>query len=247
MPLRSGPQARLRLVRRLTQVLDVPMAVLSLVFLGLVIADVAAPPAAAHRPWLDRASLAIWVVFVLEFAAKLAIAPDRRAFLRRSWFDVLVLVVPMLRVLRALRAFRALRAARALRLVSLFRLGTATRRGARALGQFLHASRFGYVTAVTMVVVGVGAVAMVFLERDAPTAQIRTLRDALWWSASTVTTVGGGLQPVTDGGRVLAVAMMLYAVIVFGYLVSQAVAFIRLPAPPSGAPADRGGPAPRGR
>lgn len=230
---RAGRQqiARLRLVRRLTRALDVPMAALSLVFLGVVIADVAAPPEAPYRPWLDGASLTIWGAFVLEFAAKLAIAPDRGTFIRRSWFDLLVLAVPMLRILRALRAFRALRAARALRLVSLFRLGSATRRGARALSQFLRASRFGYVSAVTGVVVVVSAVAMVFLERDAPGAQIHTLRDALWWSASTVTTVGGDLQPVTDGGRVLSVAMMLYAMIVFGYLVSRAVVFIQAPVP----------------
>jgi voltage-gated potassium channel len=88
-------------------------------------------------------------------------------------------------------------------------------------------SRFGYVSGVTAVVVAVAAAAMAFLERDAEGAQIRSFREALWWSAATVTTVGGDLQPVTDGGRALAVAMMLYAVVVFGYLVSRAVVFLQ--------------------
>lgn len=221
------PQARIRAIRRLTRTLDVPMALLSLVFLALVVADLAAPADAPYREGLDRASLALWGLFVFEFLLKLAIAPARLEFLKRSWFDILVLAVPMLRILRALRAFRALRATRALKFVSLFRLGSATRRGARALAQFLKTSRFGYVSAVTAVVVLVGAAAMLFLERDAEASTIRTYGDALWWSAALITTVASDLQPVTGGGRVLAVLMMLYSMIVFGYLVSHAVAFIQ--------------------
>jgi voltage-gated potassium channel len=164
------------------------------------------------------------------------IAPNRLTFIRRSWFDILVLAVPMLRVLRALSAFRALKAARVLRVVSLFRLGSATRRGSRALGRFMRASRLGYVSAVTAIVVLVSAAAMLFLERDASGSQIRTYGDALWWSAALVTTVAGNLQPVTPGGRILAVMTMLYSVVVFGYLVSQAVVFIQPQAAPSRGP-----------
>lgn len=86
------------------------MAGLSMAFLALVLVDVAGTAEGPYRTWLDRASLSIWAIFVAEFAMKLALAPDRPTYLRRRWFDVLVLALPMLRVLRAMRAqIRSLR------------------------------------------------------------------------------------------------------------------------------------------
>ena len=42
-------------------------------------------------------------------------------------------------------------------------------------------------------------------ERDAPASNIKTLPDALWWAATTVTTVGyGDRYPTTGTGRVIA-------------------------------------------
>lgn len=223
----TDPQARTRLIRRMTRVMDFPMALLSFVFLALVVADLAAPPDAPYLPWVEQASLAIWMLFVLEYAIKLGLAPDRRDFLRHSWFDLLVLAVPAFRLFRVLSAVRALRGARVLKMFSFFRLGVAARRGARGFAQYLKESRFGYVTFLTTIVVLVSAAAMLLLEREAEGTQITTYGDALWWSASTVTTVAGNLNPVTWPGRVLAVLLMVYGMVVFGYLVSQAVAYIQ--------------------
>ena len=226
-PATSSATSRLVLVRRLARVLDLPMALLSLVFVGLVVVDLASPPTAPYRGWLEQGSLAIWCVFLLEFLLKLLVAPDRFKFLKRRWFDIFLLVLPMFQVMRAFRAFRAFRTVRSLRIFSLFRFGSAIRRGTRSLGRFTQTSRLGYVGATTGIVVLISAALMQFLERDAAGSQIRTYGDALWWSAAVVTTVASDLQPVTSFGRVLAVAMMVYGVTVFGYLVSQAVTFIQ--------------------
>lgn len=226
-PTKASATSRLVLVRRLARVLDVPMALLSLVFVGLVIVDLASPPDAPYRGWLEQGSLAIWGVFLLEFLLKLVIAPNRFKYLKRRWFDIFLLVLPMFQVMRAFRAFRAFRTVRSLRLFSLFRFGTALRRGTRSLGRFTQTSRLGYVGATTAIVVLISAALMLYLERDATGSQIRSYGDALWWSAAIVTTVASELQPVTGFGRVLAVAMMVYGVTVFGYLVSQAVTFIQ--------------------
>jgi len=54
-----------------------------------------------------------------------------------------------------------------------------------------------------------GAVIVYLFERHAPGSNIHTLRDALWWSFVTVTTVGyGDFYPVTAGGRVTACFIM---------------------------------------
>lgn len=198
------------------------MAVLSVVFFGLVVADLVVPDGTPTAAWLDRAIMGLWALFWAEFLLKLVIAPDKPAFLKGRWFDLLVLLFPGLRVFRALRAVRALRAG-----YSIVKLGLAMRRSTRALSSFAHQSRLGYVAGLTSVVVLSGAAAALMLEREAPASQIRTFGDALWWSAALVTTVASDLNPVTPWGRMLAVGMMVYGMTVFGYFVTRAVSYLQ--------------------
>ncbi len=54
-----------------------------------------------------------------------------------------------------------------------------------------------------------GALAAYQQERGAPGATMRTFGDAVWWAASTLSTVGyGDVTPVTTLGRVIATGMM---------------------------------------
>jgi voltage-gated potassium channel len=57
------------------------------------------------------------------------------------------------------------------------------------------------------------------LEVDVSGSQIENFGDALWWSATTITTVGSELYPVTVGGRILAFLLMIYAIGVFSYFI----------------------------
>jgi voltage-gated potassium channel len=55
-------------------------------------------------------------------------------------------------------------------------------------------------------------------ETDA-SSNIKTAGDAVWWSVTTVTTVGYGDRfPVTTGGRLVAAVLMLGGVGLFGAL-----------------------------
>ena len=58
----------------------------------------------------------IWAIFALELGVKTYRAPARAAYLRRHWFDVLIVVLPFLRPLRIVRSARAVRGLRAVRL-----------------------------------------------------------------------------------------------------------------------------------
>ena len=63
----------------------------------------------------------------------------------------------------------------------------------------------------------VGGLAILDAERDAPDALIRNFGDALWWAFTTMSTVGyGDVYPVTTGGRMVAVAMMIVGVSLLG-------------------------------
>src|SRR4029450_14033717 len=66
-----------------------------------------------------------------------------------------------------------------------------------------------------------------------PHATVRTGGDALWWAVVTITTVGyGDKYPVTLGGRVTAVFVMVAGVGIIGALASILSSLLVSPAAP---------------
>jgi voltage-gated potassium channel len=55
---------------------------------------------------LTIAGYLLWAVFIVEFVLQLVSADDRRRFLRRNWWRVIVLAVPFLRFISVLRVLR---------------------------------------------------------------------------------------------------------------------------------------------
>jgi voltage-gated potassium channel len=148
-------------------------------------------PAATRRAlWVSN--VGIWVAFAVDYAVRLYLSPSRRIFLRRHVPDLLALAVPVLRPLRLLRVVGI--------------LGAGGRRAAerRVLGTAAYA--LGAVTLMCIVCAGL----VLDAERNARGATLTTAQDALWWAATTVTTVGyGDRVPVTGEGRMIAIALML--------------------------------------
>jgi voltage-gated potassium channel len=101
------------------------MIALSFVWLGLLVLDFIR----GLGPLLQEASNVIWALFVLDFTIEIAIAPNKRDYLRRHWLTALSLLLPALRVLRVFRAVRLLQATRATRSLSLLRLLTSLTAG----------------------------------------------------------------------------------------------------------------------
>lgn len=198
--------------------LEKPMLVLSFMWLALLVVELA---------WgLNRAlyvlGQAIWIVFIVEFALALTLAPDKARYLKRNWLKALSLALPALRVFRLARFARAARVARGARLV---RLVGSVNRGMNALGAALSRRGFGYVLGLTLIVVFVGAAGMYALERDAPGGGFEGYAGALWWTAMIVTTMGSEYWPKTPDGRVLCFFLALYSFTVFGYVTATLATF----------------------
>ncbi len=82
------------------------------------------------------------------------------------------------------------------------------------------------IVASAALLVFIGAVAVLDAERAAPTANIRAFPDALWWAATTVTTVGyGDRYPVTGLGRLVAVGLMLVGISLLGLITASVAAW----------------------
>jgi voltage-gated potassium channel Kch len=68
----------------------------------------------------------------------------------------------------------------------------------------------------SLIVVG-GGTALWLVEGERPDSTIRSFGDALWWSLTTLTTVGyGDHVPVTTTGRLIAAGVMVAGVAVIG-------------------------------
>jgi voltage-gated potassium channel len=140
-----------------------------------------------------------WALFVVDYAVRLALATDRGRFFVRNLVDLLVVALPLLRPLRLLRLLTLLHVLN------------------RHVAGSLRGRVATYVVGATAVVLFIASLAILDVERGTPGGNISTFGDALWWSATTVTTVGYGDQfPVTAAGRVVAIVLMLCGIALIG-------------------------------
>jgi voltage-gated potassium channel len=213
---------RRELLARLEDWLETPMLVLGFVWLALLILEFTR----GLTPLLEATGTIIWVVFILDFALKFALAPDKSDYLKANWLTALALAVPALRVFRIFRAVRVFRAARAARGLRLFRVVSSLNRGMRALGAAMRRRGFGYVVALTVVVALSGAAGMYAFESELPDGRgFESYGEALWWTAMVMTTMGSDYFPRTTEGRVLCFILALYAFAVFGYVTATLATF----------------------
>jgi voltage-gated potassium channel len=201
------------LVAQLDDWLETPLLILGFVWLALLVYELIWN----LTPALEVLGTIVWIIFILDFALKLLLAPDKTDYLKANWLTALSLIVPALRVFRIFRLFRILRAARAARGIRLFRVLTSINRGMKALGASFGRRGFGYVIALTLIVVLAGSAGMLAFENEVE-GGIKTYGDALWWTAMMITTIGSEYFPRTAEGRILCFVLALYGFAVFGYV-----------------------------
>jgi len=185
---------------------DVAVTVAALLVIPLVIVE----ESDLGRPWEGLGAVlnwGTWLVFAAEIVVMLVVVPSRMRWIRENPLSigVTLLTPPFVSVFAPARLLRLLRLLRLVRLAGLLRrvLTTDGLRYAAALA--------------TLTAVGGGA-AFASLEPG------RSPSDGVYWALTTMTTVGyGDLSPVTTGGKVLAVVVMLVG-LGFVALVTGAVA-----------------------
>lgn len=211
---------RYELLQRLEGWLETPMLVLAFVWLVLLIVELVRGESALFY----FLGTTIWVVFIIDFAVKLVLAPDRIDYLKANWLTAIALLLPALRVFRIARVFRLLRLARAGRGLRLVRVVSSLNRGMKALGASLSRRGFGYVIALTVLVTFAGAAGMYAFENEVP-GGLDSYIESLWWTAMIMATMGSEYWPQTAEGRVLCGFLALYAFGVFGYVTAALATF----------------------
>jgi voltage-gated potassium channel len=205
---------RERLSIVLEERLDIPMAALAVLWAGVVTYELVVP---APVGWLGVLGNVIWVIFIVEFVVKLVVSGHPGRFLRRRWPSIFFLALPFLRVFRVVRAVRVFRALPAARVVgSSYRtIGTA---------RSLLNGRLGFLVATSVVVVFSGAQLLYLVEGEGG-GRDGSFADALWWTSNAAISGNQVFDPETTLGRMIAVALSVYAVVVFASVAATVGAY----------------------
>ncbi len=189
---------------------DWPLTFTAVVFLVAYAAPILKPDLVDPWPAVCQViTWAAWVLFVVDYTARLALSRDRAAFVRRNIFDLAVVSLPLLRPLRLLRLVVLLSV--------LNRAASGSLRGRVAV----------YVVGSTSLILFVASLAVLDAERGAKSATITTFGDALWWAMTTVTTVGyGDRYPITTQGRFIAGGLMLGGIALLGIVTASLASWL---------------------
>jgi voltage-gated potassium channel len=188
----DDPSGRLAAYEARTQA---PLDLLALVTLWIVVVPYTDFSAADDARAIALAIQgAVRLVYAVDITVRSLLARRHIRYLLTHPVAIAAVILPPVRVIFSLRLVR-----------SMFRRGH--------LMQFL--------VAASVLVIN-GALIVFLVERHAPKSNIHTLGESLWWSVTTVTTVGyGDYVPVTTAGRITACFIMGIGVLTLAVVTAQ--------------------------
>lgn len=185
------------LLDRLTPV----MTALAILFVLVVFGETLAEPDTTLSTVLTITGWVIWLAFVVEFVARIVIAPDTSAFLKKNWWQALFLVLPILRIFRLIRVVRIMRTGRVL---------SSAVRSSRSAHRLLG-GRVGWLAVVSGIVV-LGSSQLLF-----EFGVYEHYGDAL--HAAALAAIAGEPLNNPDGfSKILEVVLAVFSVVVFATL-----------------------------
>jgi len=177
---------------------------LSLIFIAILIIPLAHPLSGKTKDSLQVVDYVIWGLFAFDYIFKFSIATNKKHFAKSHLLELFIVIIPALRPLRLVRLIP---------IVGFF-LNYSQKNLA---GKLVH-----YVSLITVVVTVPAAIITYQIERNANGANIKTFGDAIWWSITTIFTVGYGDRfPVTGLGKVMATLVMLSGISLVGVITAS--------------------------
>ncbi|MCB0932911.1 MAG: potassium channel family protein [Mycobacterium sp.] len=196
-------------LRRWEKRTEWPLAVVAGVFLAVYSVQVLVQPPRRLNEALDAGLAIVYVLFVIDYLVRLMLAFNRVRWFFGHMIDLAIVVLPFLRPLRLLRLLVLLGALQ------------------KAAGDAIRGRVIVYTAFSVVLLVYVASLAILEQERGRPGSMINNFGDAVWWSISTVTTVGyGDLSPVTTTGRVIAVFLMIGGISLVGLVTATLASWI---------------------
>ena len=186
-----------------------PLAAAALLFLGLFSVQVLAQPHGREAHILWAVDWAIWGLFVLDYIVRFSLAPNRWHWFIRHLIDFAIVTLPFVRPLRLLRL---------LVLIEVLQ---------KAVGDAFRGRIVVYTVSGVVLLIYTASLAVFEKERYLHGATINSFGKAIWWSITTVTTVGyGDVYPVSNAGRIIAVLLMVGGISLVGVVTAALASWI---------------------
>lgn len=200
-----SPQSRLERYEHRT---EWPLAAVAILFLALYSVQVLLAPEGRAADVLTAALVALYVLFVADYLARLNLADPRGRWFVRHLFDLAIVALPFLRPLRLLS------------------LVVVVNMLQRALGHTIRGKVVAYTVCGAVLIVYAASLAIIDIEADHPDANITSFGYAVWWSITTVTMGYNDLIPLTPAGRIVAVALLIGGISLIGIVTATLASWI---------------------
>ena len=173
--------------------------------------------------------LVVLAAFLVDYLVELTLATHKVKYIKAEWLNAIVTIAQVVALLPSLGIAGIFRAARGFRLVltlaRVFGIGASASQndGRRLLRERAASLAFGLAGFTCLT----SAVAFTIAEDVGQGRKIDSFFDALWWSSSTITTVGyGDIYPVTAIGRLIAIFTMLVGISTLAVVTARIAKFL---------------------
>jgi voltage-gated potassium channel len=185
-----------------------PLAGVAAIFLAVYSVQVLAQPRGPTKSLLEWFMAGLYLAFVVDYVARLILVDQRTRWFFRHLLDLVIVAVPFLRPLRTLRLVVLVGALQ------------------KAFGDANRGRLVIYTAFSAVLLIYAGSLAELDAERSGP-GHIKNFGDAVWWSVTTITTVGyGDFVPATFIGRLIAVLLMVGGISLIGVITATVAAWI---------------------
>ena len=182
------------------------LALASVLLLAL---EVAGDISSEQQRMIELIDVGIACIFLTEFIYRFVKAERKGVFFKRHWWELLASIPITNEVAQSLRGLRLLRLVRLLRLLRLIRFMVRVRILLNRSRAFSKDTSLIYLATVVSVIVFASALAFHYFEVN-ENKSVTSFWDSFWWAMVTVTTVGyGDIFPITVGGRLVGIFLML--------------------------------------
>lgn len=183
-----------------------PLTVLALVFLLAYSWEVLAR---THVSLCETTINVIWIVFIIDYVVSISLAHDRKTWFKNNLLLLISIMLPIFRPLRLLRLVAVLNVLN------------------RTSGMAVRGRITLYVCSSVILLIYVGSLAELDVERNAPGTTITDFGKVIWWAFVTTTTVGyGDMSPVTWQGKCIAVGLMIAGIALISVITATLASWI---------------------
>jgi len=199
---------------------DIVMMLLALVSGYMLVLEYTTKLAPDQLQLFNTIDLVIACIFLGEFCIKFFLAKKKGQFFKSHWWELLASIPVTSSLTQGLRLLRLLR------LFRLIRLAEGSRELGRYAEDFFAHTYFFYLLTVWVVIVFSSALSFYSFEYG-NNPLVRSFFDSIWWAMATVTTIGyGDIYPITTGGRIVGMFLMVTGIGTTGIFTALIASFL---------------------